>query len=153
MHASIHPCMHPSIHPYIHTYIHTYIHRHYRFFGIVEESSPDSVSTEEKGELSCWVRLSYCYRLFYWQLRPRALPLWLCSLQNFIIIIIIVIIIIIIIINPLTARVVRAPQMIFQPVFPICPCSPLPSGTCWTPGLSIPWCCLPTSSSVCLVFF
>ena len=32
-------------------------------------------------------------------------------------------------------------------------CSPLPSGTCRTPGLSIPWCCLPTSSSVCLVFF
>ena len=30
--------------------------------------------------------------------------------------------------------------------------SPLPSGTWWTPGLSIPWCCLPTSSSVCLVF-
>ena len=24
---------------------------------------------------------------------------------------------------------------------------------CRTPGLSIPWCCLPTSSSVCLVFF
>ena len=33
------------------------------------------------------------------------------------------------------------------------PCSPLPSGTCRTPRLSIPWCCLPTSSSVCLVFF
>ena len=33
------------------------------------------------------------------------------------------------------------------------PCSPLPSGTCRTPGLSIPWCCLPTSSSICLVFF
>ena len=32
-------------------------------------------------------------------------------------------------------------------------CSPLPSGTCWTPGLTIPWCCLPTSFSVCLVFF
>ena len=32
-------------------------------------------------------------------------------------------------------------------------CSPLPSGTCRTSGLSIPWCCLPTSSSVCLVFF
>ena len=32
-------------------------------------------------------------------------------------------------------------------------CSPLPSGTLQTPGLSIPWCCLPTSSSVCLVFF
>ena len=31
------------------------------------------------------------------------------------------------------------------------PCSPLPSGTCRTPGLSILWCCLPTSSSVCLV--
>ena len=45
---------------------------------------------------------------------------------------------IIIIINPLTARVVRAPQMILQPVFSIFPCSPLPSGTCRTPGLSIP---------------
>ena len=32
-------------------------------------------------------------------------------------------------------------------------CSLLPSGTYWTPGLSISWCCLPTSSSVCLVFF
>ena len=46
--------------------------------------------------------------------------------------------IIIIIINPLTARVVEAPQMILQPVFSIFPCSPLPSGTCQTPGLSIP---------------
>ena len=35
---------------------------------------------------------------------------------------------------------------------PFCVCSPLPSGTWRTPGLSIPWCCLPTSSSVCLVF-
>ena len=34
-----------------------------------------------------------------------------------------------------------------QPVFSIFRCSPLPSGTCQTPGLSIPWCCLPTSSS------
>ena len=25
--------------------------------------------------------------------------------------------------------------------------------TWWTPGPSIPWCCLPTSSSVCLAFF
>ena len=33
------------------------------------------------------------------------------------------------------------------------PCSPLPSGTCQTPGLSIPLRCLPTSSSVRLVFF
>ena len=33
------------------------------------------------------------------------------------------------------------------------PCSPLPSGACRTPGLSIPWCCLPTSSFVRLVFF
>ena len=45
---------------------------------------------------------------------------------------------IIIIINPLTARVVGAPQMILQPVFSIFPCSPLPSGTCRTPGLFIP---------------
>ena len=46
-------------------------------------------------------------------------------------------IIIIIIINPLTARVVGAPQMILQPVFSIFPCSPLPSGTCRTPGLNL----------------
>ena len=59
----------------------------------------------------------------------------------------------IIIINPLTTRVVGAPQMILQPVFSIFSCSPLPSGTCRTPGLSIPWCCLPTSSFVRLVFF
>ena len=62
-------------------------------------------------------------------------------------------IVIVIIINPLTKRVVGAPQMILQPVFSIFPCSPLPSGTCRTPGLSIPWRCLPASSSVCLVFF
>ena len=58
-----------------------------------------------------------------------------------------------IIIYPLTVRVVGAPQMILQPVLSIFPCFPLPSGTSWTPGQSIPWCCLPTSSSVCLVFF
>ena len=51
---------------------------------------------------------------------------------------------VIIIINPLTARVVGAPQMILQPVFSIFPYSPLPSGTCRTPGLSIPWGCLST---------
>ena len=55
--------------------------------------------------------------------------------------------IIIIIINFLTARVVGAPQIILQPVFSIFSCSPLPSGTCRTPGLSFSWCCLPTSSS------
>ena len=60
---------------------------------------------------------------------------------------------IIIIINPLTARVVGAPQMISQPVFSVFPCSPLPSGTCRTPGLSSPLCCRPTSSPACLVFF
>ena len=58
-----------------------------------------------------------------------------------------------IIIYPLTAKVVGAPQMISQPVFSIFLCSPLPTGTWWTPGLSIPWCCFPTSSSVCLFFF
>ena len=31
--------------------------------------------------------------------------------------------------------------------------SPLPSGSWRTPGLSIPWCYLPTSFSVCLAFF
>ena len=67
--------------------------------------------------------------------------------------VIIIITIIIIIINPLNARVVGALQMILQPVFYIFPCSPLPSWTYRTPGLSIPWCCLPNSSSVCLVFF
>ena len=46
--------------------------------------------------------------------------------------------IIIIIINPLTVRVIGAPQMILQPVLSILHCSPLPSGTCRTPGLSIP---------------
>ena len=61
--------------------------------------------------------------------------------------------IIIIIINPLTARVAGAPQMILQPVFSIFPCSPLPSRNCRTPGLSIPWCSLPISSFVRLVFF
>ena len=60
---------------------------------------------------------------------------------------------IIIIINPITPRVVWAPQMILQQVFSIFPCSPLPSGTCRTQGLSIPGCCLPTSSFVRLVFF
>ena len=50
----------------------------------------------------------------------------------------IIIIIIIIIINSLTAKVVGAPQMILQPVFSIFPCSPLPSWTCRTQGLSIP---------------
>ena len=63
------------------------------------------------------------------------------------------IIITIIIISPLTVRAVEAPQMISQPVSSIFPCSSLPSGTLQTPGLSIPWCCLPTSASVCLVFF
>ena len=67
--------------------------------------------------------------------------------------IIIVIIIITIIIYPLIARVVGAPQMISQPVSSISLCFPLPSGTWRIPGLSIPWCCLPNSSSVCLVFF
>ena len=50
----------------------------------------------------------------------------------------IIIIIISIIINPLTARVVGAPQMILQPVFFNFPCSPLLTGTCRSPGLSIP---------------
>ena len=50
-------------------------------------------------------------------------------------------------IYPSTVRVAGAPQMISQQVSSIFPCSPLPSGTWWTPDLSIPWCCLPISSS------
>ena len=61
--------------------------------------------------------------------------------------------IIIIIVYPLSARAVGTPQMISQPVSSIFLSSPLPSGTWRTPGLSIPWCCLPISSSVSLVFF
>ena len=41
--------------------------------------------------------------------------------------------------------------MVSKTTSSIFPCSPLPSGTLRTPGLSVPWCCLPTSSSVCLV--
>ena len=54
---------------------------------------------------------------------------------------------------PLTAGVTGEPQMTSQPVsfFPLC--SPLPSETWRTPGLSILLCCLPTSFSVCLFFF
>ena len=61
--------------------------------------------------------------------------------------------VVIVITYPLTARVVGAPQMISQPVSSTFPCFSLPSVTWRTPGLSIPWCCLPTSSSVCLIFF
>ena len=46
---------------------------------------------------------------------------------------------------PLTAGVVGALQMSSQPVSSIFLCSPLPSGTWRTPGLSIPFCCLPTT--------
>ena len=35
----------------------------------------------------------------------------------------------------------------------IFPCSPLPSRTCRTPDLSIPWCIFPISLTVYLVFF
>ena len=55
-----------------------------------------------------------------------------------IIIVVVVVVIIIIIINPLTARVVGAPQMISQAVSSIFPYSPLPSETWRTRGLAIP---------------
>ena len=54
---------------------------------------------------------------------------------------------------PLTAQVVGAPQITSRQVSSIFPCSPLPSGTWRTPGLSIPWCCFPASSSVWSAFF
>ena len=88
-------------------------------------------------------------------LTSEMIPSWLSCVAVRIatVLVSIIIIIIIIIINPLTTRVVGAPQMILQPVFSIFPCSPPSAGTCRTPGLSIPWCCLPTSSFVRLVFF
>ena len=46
-------------------------------------------------------------------------------------------ILLLIIMNPLTARVVGAPQMILQPVFSTFPSSPLPSGTCRIPASSL----------------
>ena len=63
-------------------------------------------------------------------------------------------IIIIIMTYPVTARVVGIPQMISQPVFfSIFPCSPPPSRIWQTPGLPIPRCRLPTSTSIYLVSF
>ena len=53
---------------------------------------------------------------------------------------------------PSTTTNVGTPKMISQPVSSIFLFSPLPSETWRTPGLSIFWCSLPTSSSVCLVF-
>ena len=50
-----------------------------------------------------------------------------------------------IIINPLSARVVWAPQMILQQVFSIFPCSSLPSGICRTPGPDVVFLPLPLS--------
>ena len=100
----------------------------------------------------------------HYQLKRRVVisrfPMATCAkteIQSFITVMIVIIIIviiiigtIIIIINPLTARIVKAPQMFLQPVLSIFPCSPLPSVTWRTPGLSIHWCCLPSSSSVAL---
>ena len=54
---------------------------------------------------------------------------------------------------PLTARVVGAPQMTSQTASSFFHCFSLPFGAWGTPGLSIPWCCLLTSSSVCLDFY
>ena len=53
----------------------------------------------------------------------------------------------------LNHRVVGAPQTTSQPVSSVFLCSPLPFRTWRTPSLSIPSCCLPTPSSVCLFFF
>ena len=64
---------------------------------------------------------------------------WACTDGHFIIINIIII-------NLLDARAVGPPQTTLQPVFSSFRCSPLPSGICRTPDLSIPW-CLPTSSN------
>ena len=42
------------------------------------------------------------------------------------------------VLKPFAAGVIGAPGMTSQPVSSVFPCSPLPSGTCRTPGLSIP---------------
>ena len=50
---------------------------------------------------------------------------------------------------PLSVRIVGAPQMISQPVSSILLCSPLPSGTRWTPGpVSYTHLTLPTRRTV-----
>ena len=54
---------------------------------------------------------------------------------------------------PKPRRSFGAPHMTPQPVSAIFLCSPLPSRTWRIPGLSIPWCCLPTSFSLYFVFF
>ena len=53
----------------------------------------------------------------------------------------------------LNGKTVGVQQMTSHSVSSSFLCSPLHSGPWRTPGLSIPWICLPTSSSVCLVFF
>ena len=57
----------------------------------------------------------------------------------------------IIIINPLSVRIIEAPQIVLQLMFSISSYSPLPSGTCRAPGLSIPGSSLPASSFARLV--
>ena len=54
---------------------------------------------------------------------------------------------------PLIAVVIGALEVTPQPAYSIFPCSPLSSGTWRILCLSIPWCYLPTSFPVHLVFF
>ena len=53
----------------------------------------------------------------------------------------------------LNQGVVEAPQMTSQPTSSIFLCALQLSGTWRNPGLSIPWCSLPTSFCACRVFF
>ena len=107
-------------------------------FCVESYSSPTRCVTEEVVQLIVFV-IIYVFIFFFffchWYLPLSILssPGWTVVTHSFQ-----AAPIIIIIIYPLTARVVWAPQMILQPVFSIFPCSPLPSGTCRTPGLSIP---------------
>ena len=54
---------------------------------------------------------------------------------------------------PLTVRVAGAARTNSQPVSSIFLCFPTALWDLRTPDMAIPWWCLPTSSSVCLVFF
>ena len=103
------------------------------FIYLVFTRMPGGATVGDSGLCCCVPCLSNAVFPFVCLLYTGAL-----GLNLFQIIIITIIMIIVIISYPLTSRVVGAPQMISQPVSFIFPCSPLPSGTCRTPGLSIP---------------
>ena len=82
-------------------------------------------SLQYKGFDWSLLKSEHCFGLF-WSLSKCIIynaVTWMC-------IFLVCELVVIIIINPLTVRVVGAPQIILQPIFSIFPCSPRPSGTC-----------------------